>query len=142
MARVNICDLCKEPKDTDFRLSLFKRTGKKKEEKSEAEICEPCHKQLALGLSRKERFINFGTLVFDKMPPDPLGYISPEAHKALTALTPPDGVVKVPSSLTPSSIKKINKSVETANSGCKHDEKTIDDSGRVVCRSCKKSIED
>ena len=145
MAKINICDLCKQPAETNHRLSLFLRDGKKKTEKKEAELCKKCYD---LFLTRIESstpmelaiVASFAEKLSAPITPAP-GYIS--QPNTLTPEEVGNGAFKVPSSMTYAVARKMNKETaktEAEKGECKHEEKSMEDGG-VVCRKCHQSVE-
>lgn len=143
MAKINICDLCKQPAETNHRLSLFLRDGKKKTDKKEAELCKKCYD---LFLTRIESSIpmelaavaSFAEKLSAPIKPAP-GYIA--QPNTLTPEEVGSGAYKVPSQMTYAIARKKNKEAAQAEAGeCKHEEKSMEDNG-VVCRKCHQSVE-
>lgn len=142
MAKLNICDLCKKPADTDHRLSLFKKTGKKHEGKKLFEICQGCFSTILGALNsapdKPVYLVQSGNVA--RMP------VQVEVAKQDTAPTiktntdeVSPGIFKVASNVTLEEVKKINKEIAKS---CKHEKMTMDDDGRVVCAQCRKNVED
>lgn len=145
MATIQICDTCKQPKDTDFRLSLFRQEGKKQKGKVSGDICSDCVDLISAAITASPSN------------PRPLGVahkpvaakIDRDAPPSLTGqienVLPPlvsDGTYKVPSIMTKAKAREINKTREVEEVGkCKHEKKTMEDTG-VICRDCRQPIED
>jgi hypothetical protein len=139
---------------------LFKKEGKKHLDKTAAEICERCSRNI-------NELLKSTTGILPKLepmltPPVEPKQINPAQYgldRCLHGCNPPncptchgtgetkpkevgDGMFVVPPAKTLRAIRKMNKEAEDAEQGkCKHTEKTMGDEG-VICRSCGKSIED
>jgi hypothetical protein len=148
MAQISICDLCKQPKaEIEYRLSVFKRIGKKHSNKAEAEICEDCHKLICESILAHA---NQPKIVFGRA--DCATQIPPRVNTTTSVERPEEvasGVFKVPSH-SPGAIKKlgsrttgVKEETKDDSGNCKHNNKTMDDDTlRVICKDCKRPVED
>lgn len=138
MAKINICDLCKQPGETNHRLNLFLKDGKKKLEKKEAEICAKCRSRLESAIDSNSP-LSLSSVDVTKQNV-PVAYIA--QPNTLTPEEVGNGAFKVPSQMTYAIARKLNKETAKAEAGdCKHEEKSMEDNG-VVCRKCKRPVED
>lgn len=145
MAKINICDVCKQPAETNHRLSLFLKDGKKKTDKKEADVCKKCYELFLTTIeSSAPLTLTITSVIAANKTPAPLapsvGYIA--QPNTLTPEEVGNGAFKVPSQMTYAIARKMNKEALKSETGeCKHEEKSMEDGG-VICRKCKRPVED
>jgi hypothetical protein len=139
MAQISICDICKQPKETDFKLSLFRQEGKKQKGKVSGDVCAECVELISTAiLATPNAPRPLGSS--NKQTPRPSPQVLSSTGPVEALQTVSDGVFKVPSAMTPQRARAINKAKAEADGDCKHENKTMEDSG-VICRDCRKPIE-
>lgn len=146
MAQISICDICKRPFETEFKLDIYKTGGGRgrKSVKISADICEGCVEIISSAVtasSTNPKLLGSKQVIAKEM-----AKLGAEAFNTLPSIdgrtAPPKevepGVFKVPSTLSNNQVRKMNHQANK-DTGCKHENKTMEDSG-VICRDCRQKI--